>query len=87
MRSLKTTAPLLLCCGMLLTGCQSPTVTKLTQVPPAPLPAELTTWQESPEKPPPDATQKTAALILTDFQEALADCRRKLEAVVRVHIE
>lgn len=83
MPNLKMMALSLACCAAFLTACQSSTVTKLAQIPPSPAPVALTTCQDGPERPPLEATQKAVALILVDFQEALADCKRKLAALVQ----
>src|SRR5690349_20503632 len=81
MRSLRTMGLLLLCCGMFLTACQSRTVTKLMPPPSPGLPANLTQCQGGPERPPASSTQRAAAMIILDLEEALADCKRKLEAI------
>lgn len=82
MRTRAKMALWLVCCAGCLTACQSrPSIRAIA---PAPLvvPGNLTTCTEAPARPGPEATQRDAALIVIDLTEALADCKRKLAAIV-----
>jgi hypothetical protein len=81
-----TTALWLLCFAVSLTGCQARPVTKLTQVKQT-IPAELLQCHDHPLRPGPNATQRTVALILDEYGEALDDCKRKLGAVSEIAME
>ena len=50
---------------------------------PAP-PANLTVCLDGPNEPGSKATQRDAALVILDFEEALADCKRKVTALVSI---
>ncbi len=84
MRTLRRTALSLLSYGVLLTGCQvHPTPVRLTQVR-VPVPAALLRCQNQPLRPGPEATQRDAALVILDLQEALEDCKINLAAVAEL---
>jgi hypothetical protein len=44
----------------------------------------MLTCQEGPTRPPPQATQKDAALVVLDLEEALSDCKAKLSAIGKI---
>lgn len=81
MRGTKAMAPLLLSCGMFLTGCQSqrcpPQLIEMHQH----VPLYLFSCQDGPARPAPEATQRDAALVIVDYQEALGDCKARLDAL------
>ncbi len=81
MRGKKMTGPLLLYCGVFLTGCQSqrspPQLIEIHQH----TPLYLFSCQDGPTRPAPEATQRDAALVIIDYQEALGDCKARLDAL------
>lgn len=80
MRPRNWMAPFLLFCALSLMGCEkSREQVKLVQVKPD-IPMNLYYCPEEPTKPI-VATQRTVALIILDFQEALATCQENLRAI------
>lgn len=68
-----------------LTGCQSPSVqTKVITLPPPAIPSGLLLPVEGPHRPPADATQKDAALVIVGFMEALAACNADKDAIAKI---
>jgi hypothetical protein len=81
MRMPKMMARLLLCYAMLLTGCQSPRHPPQLIALRRDVPPYLLDCQEGPKRPGPEATQRDAALVIIDYEEALEDCKAKLVAL------
>ena len=85
MRHNLTMVPWLLYCGASLTACQNQAVLpKLVELPPPAVPQRLLERCASPTRPPPGATQRDAALVITDFQEALAACNADKDAIAEI---
>ena len=81
MRPRKMTARLLLFCATFLTGCQSPRNPPQLIAVRSDVPPYLLACQEGPKRPDHEATQRDAALVIIDFEEALEDCKAKLIAL------
>jgi hypothetical protein len=74
-------ARLLLSCAALLTGCQNPRSPPQLIAVRHDIPPYLLDCQEGPTRPGPEATQRDAALVIIDYEEALEDCKAKLTAL------
>lgn len=72
-------------CAISLTACQNaPSQVQIVTLPLPPLPASLLLPSKGPHRPPTDATQRTAALVIADFAEALAACNADKDALARI---
>lgn len=75
----------LLCCASSLSACQTPQVqTQVVEIPPPAVPGALLAATLGPFKPAPGGTQKTAALVIEDFTEALAACNADKAAIAQI---
>lgn len=70
---------LLLCCAPHLIACTQ-TRTRLVPIQTA-VPPDLLSCSDAPDAPDPNATQRTAALVVIALEDALLDCQMKLSAV------
>jgi hypothetical protein len=84
----KPTAHLLPFFAISLTACQNDQVqTQIITLPPPALPALLLLPTEGPYRPPSNATQRDAALVIEDFTEALGACNADKKAIARIFEE
>ena len=85
MRPWTMIARLLQFCAISLTACQRvPPQVQIVTLPLPPLPASLLLANKGPHRPPAPATQRTAALVIANFAEALAACNADKEALARI---
>lgn len=81
----KMTGLWLLFCAISLTGCQSPRIqTRVVEILPPPIPAELLLPTSGPYRPGPTATQKDAADVVNTFEASLAACNADKAAVAAI---
>lgn len=79
------TASLLLSCAVLLTACgHHPVQQDLTELPPPPIDGAALSPTPAPEVTSTAPTQRTAALLIEDFREALDRCNADKAAVLKM---
>lgn len=85
MRRIPTTGLWLLCCAVLLTSCAETKVARqIERLPPPAIDPSILLPCLEPTAPGPAATQRDAALVITDLREALAACNADKAALGRM---